>query len=188
MKDKIDVPFGAHDSELCGFEYTIPEGMEAEIKDGKVIVRKKDANDEKPKVDLVEQLRHHLATTPKEQLEKEWKDLEKWNDVGPTVEEYLYGHKRPVVDLEMFKSFMLQYLQDAANRKDDSEIESDTDKWAKKLIELIYNIQLLNYRDLLMLLLDAIDYSFARTDGTYDRSLSYPVIDKVNYIKKQLMI
>ncbi len=33
-------------------------------------------------------------------------------------------------------------------------------------------------------LLDAIDYSFLRTDGTYDKSLTYPVIDEVNYIKK----
>lgn len=38
---KIDIPFGAKDSELNGWEYTIPEGMEAIIKDGKVIVREK---------------------------------------------------------------------------------------------------------------------------------------------------
>ena len=37
---------------------------------------------------------------------------------------------------------------------------------------------------LLDLLLDAIDYSFLQTDGTYDKSLTYPVIDQVNYIKK----
>lgn len=40
MKE-IEIPFGAKDSELKGWEYTIPEGMEAEIKDGKIIVRKK---------------------------------------------------------------------------------------------------------------------------------------------------
>lgn len=33
-------------------------------------------------------------------------------------------------------------------------------------------------------LLDAIDYSFLQTDGTYDKALTHPVIDKVNYIKK----
>ena len=44
---KIDIPFGAHDSELKGWEYTIPEGMEAEIKDGKVIVREKASDDER---------------------------------------------------------------------------------------------------------------------------------------------
>lgn len=37
----IEIPFGAKNSELKGWEYTIPEGMEAEIKDGKIVVRKK---------------------------------------------------------------------------------------------------------------------------------------------------
>ena len=41
MKE-IEIPFGAKDSELCRREYTIPEGYEAEVKDGKVIVRKKE--------------------------------------------------------------------------------------------------------------------------------------------------
>lgn len=45
--EKIELPFGASDSELCGWEYTIPDGMEAEIKDGKVIVRKKESEDER---------------------------------------------------------------------------------------------------------------------------------------------
>lgn len=44
---------------------------------------------EKP--DLVVELKHHLATTPKEQLQKEWDDLKEWGEIGPTVEEYLYG-------------------------------------------------------------------------------------------------
>ena len=39
---------------------------------------------------------------------------------------------------------------------------------------------------LLSLLIEAIDYSFLKTDGTYDGDLSYPVIDKVCYVKKQL--
>ena len=41
-------------------------------------------------------------------------------------------------------------------------------------------------KKLLKLLLDAIDYSFAKTDGTYDLTLTYPVIDKVKYIKNIL--
>lgn len=44
---EIEIPFGAKDSELMGWEYTIPEDMEAVIKDGKVIVRKKESEDEK---------------------------------------------------------------------------------------------------------------------------------------------
>ena len=38
----------------------------------------------------------------------------------------------------------------------------------------------------LKMLLEAIDYSFAQTDGTYDLTLTYPVIDKVKYIKQKL--
>ena len=41
------IPFGAFDSELKGWEYTIPEGMEAVIKNGKIIVREKESEDEK---------------------------------------------------------------------------------------------------------------------------------------------
>lgn len=40
MKE-IEIPLGAKDYELKGWEYTIPEGMEAEIKDGKIVVREK---------------------------------------------------------------------------------------------------------------------------------------------------
>ena len=47
MDKKIDIPFGAKDSELKGWEYTIPEGMEAVIKDGKVIVKEKESEDER---------------------------------------------------------------------------------------------------------------------------------------------
>ena len=46
MKE-IEIPFGAKDSELKGWEYTIPEGMEAEIKDGKIVVREKESEDER---------------------------------------------------------------------------------------------------------------------------------------------
>ena len=53
-KSNIEIPFGAKDSELCGWEYTIPEGMEAEIVDGKVIVRKKEDRDEKIRKTIIE--------------------------------------------------------------------------------------------------------------------------------------
>lgn len=54
---------------------------------------------EQHEVDLVAELKHHLATTPKEQLEKEWKELEPWGNIGPTVQEFLYG-KQPEVNLD----------------------------------------------------------------------------------------
>lgn len=53
MTDFIEIPFGAQDSELYKFEYTIPEGYIAEIVDGKVIVRKNEDDDEKIKNTLL---------------------------------------------------------------------------------------------------------------------------------------
>jgi len=47
MSKIIEIPFGAHDSENKGWEYTIPAGMEAVIEDGKVIVREKESEDER---------------------------------------------------------------------------------------------------------------------------------------------
>lgn len=60
MEKTIEIPFGAHDSELKGWEYTIPEDMEAEIKDGKVIVREKESESEDEKImkELLEVIRH----------------------------------------------------------------------------------------------------------------------------------
>lgn len=60
---------------------------------------------EQPKVDLVAELKYHLATTPKEQLEKECKELEPWGNIGPTIQEFLYG-KQPEMDLEKFTEKM----------------------------------------------------------------------------------
>jgi len=41
------------------------------------------------KVNIVEQLRQHLASITEEEKQKEWDELKKWNDVGPTVKEYI---------------------------------------------------------------------------------------------------
>ena len=41
-------------------------------------------------------------------------------------------------------------------------------------------------REILKLLIEAIDYSFMQTDGNYNKALTYPVIDKVLWDKKQL--
>ena len=49
--------------------------------------------------------------------------------------------KEPVPIPDKFsglKSLMLQYLQSAANRKDDSEIESDTDLWGRKILDYVW--------------------------------------------------
>lgn len=38
---------------------------------------------------IVEKLRKHLEETPREELDREFEELKEWNDVGPTVEEYV---------------------------------------------------------------------------------------------------
>lgn len=42
--------------------------------------------------------------------------------------------QKPSINIDQLKSLMLQYLQEAANEKDDSDIEADTDKWARKIL------------------------------------------------------
>ena len=44
----------------------------------------------------------------------------------------------------------------------------------------------MNTDELLNMLIDTIDYSFLQSNGDYDKSLTYPVTDKVKYIKKKL--
>lgn len=43
-------------------------------------------------------------------------------------------------------------------------------------------------KEMLMSLIQAIDYSFLKVDGSYDKDLTYPVIDKVNWIKRSLAL
>ncbi len=47
------------------------------------------------KTNIVEDLKHYLATTPKEQIKKDWESLKEWDKVGPSVSEFL-GWKQPV--------------------------------------------------------------------------------------------
>lgn len=44
----------------------------------------------------------------------------------------------------------------------------------------------MNTDKLLNMLLEAIDYSFLQTDGSYNKTLTYPVRDKIQYVKEQI--
>lgn len=48
--------------------------------------------------------------------------------------------------------------------------------------------EMITDKEMLMSLIQAIDYSFLKTDGSYDKSLTYPVIDKVKWIKRNFAI
>lgn len=56
-----EIPFGTKDSELKYFEYIIPEGYEAEIKDGKVIFEKTEDDDEKIRKALIKLVTNHVS-------------------------------------------------------------------------------------------------------------------------------
>ena len=75
---------------ICGFGDTIDEALyEFLMKVLEMQEKKKPIE----KHSLIAQLKEYLTNTPKEQLEAKWKELEKWNHVGPTVEEYLNSIK-----------------------------------------------------------------------------------------------
>jgi len=47
MSKDIEIPFGAKNSELVEATYFIPDGMEAIIEGDKVIIRRKESEDER---------------------------------------------------------------------------------------------------------------------------------------------
>ena len=88
-KKNIEIPFGAFDSELGGWEYTIPEGYEAEIKDGKVIVRKAESNDEKIRKELLEHIKYCSESIPERAAYIAW--LEKQGEQKPTDKKHKFN-------------------------------------------------------------------------------------------------
>lgn len=86
-----------------------------------------------------EKIRKALIQEFKEKVQKsfEWKD----GIPNNAVLNWLEKQKEPLPIPDKFsglKSLMLQYLQSAANRKDDAEIESDTDLWGRKILDYVW--------------------------------------------------
>ena len=46
-------------------------------------------SNEENKPDLLQQLKDYFDNTPREIIEKEWHEYKKYNEIGPTVDEYL---------------------------------------------------------------------------------------------------
>ena len=76
---------------------------------------------------LEESLRKYFDETPKEQLEADWKNIKHWNEIGPTVDEWLqsvnrtetYNEKvehlkqfsgKSYKECSRFVSFVMEYL------------------------------------------------------------------------------
>lgn len=89
--------------------------------------------------DIVEQLKEHLANTPKEQLEKEWKELEEYGNVGPTVKEFLHGEQKPTGWTEEDEQTVRFYEAYTNNQVGDwpqnkvLEMKSKFNDWVKKV-------------------------------------------------------
>ena len=79
-KEVIEIPFGAFDSELKGWEYTIPEGMKARIEDNKVIIEPKESEDEIIRNRIIGYLKQDIEEHPerKERIEDMLAWLEKF--------------------------------------------------------------------------------------------------------------
>lgn len=143
MEKEIEIPFGAKDSELKGWEYTIPEGMMAEIKDGKIIVKEKESEDEMIRKAIIEILNRLPACYWHGQKEKDdcLAYLEKQKEQKPIdivfVSDWLREHIKTYVNSE-YNEFhktveydgsvnvekLIQDLKKAAEQKpaDDSEV------------------------------------------------------------------
>ncbi len=117
------IPFGVKkDAELKGWEYTIPEGMEAIIKDGKVIVRVKENEDDKMRkaaLKGIEYLERILGWDAigdtdildvKEYLEKQ-KDEQYVIDLSLEQEAYIMSEKFKEAEKEKDKFTALRFLQ-----------------------------------------------------------------------------
>ena len=90
-----------------------------------------------------------LAESEDERIRKEMIDFLKSEKAFQTIDlpiserwiAYLEKQKDPAPIPDKFsglKSLMLQYLQSAANRKDDAEIEDDTDLWGRKILDYVW--------------------------------------------------
>lgn len=108
---KIEIPFGAYDSELKGWEYTIPEGMEAVIENGKVIVRQRESEDERIRQRLMWLLQQDICPFPEEEAAQMLNYLEKQKEA-----------KWHPSESEMGVLYKLCYLSNQITDEDDTEL------------------------------------------------------------------
>ena len=107
---KIEIPFGAFDSELIHQEINIPNGFKAVIDGNKIILTRIESEDEKVRKALVEMV--HDTT-----------DDELWVDYNVHKEEALawlekQGEQKPTAWSEVDKDFMYDTLSNLTEIKD----------------------------------------------------------------------
>lgn len=47
-------------------------------------------------MNLLQKLEEYFRNTPKEQLDKDWEELKKYNEIGPDIDEYLKSAKESI--------------------------------------------------------------------------------------------
>lgn len=47
-------------------------------------------------MNLLQKLEEYFRNTPKEQLDKDWEELKKYNEIGPDVDEYIKSVKESI--------------------------------------------------------------------------------------------
>lgn len=115
-------------------EIEIPKGYEARIEGNKVIIVPIDSEDERIRKSIMSIISQYARM-----CEKEGDPCEA--SLIDDALAYLERQKEHLSVPDKFsglKSLMLQYLQSAANRKDDTEIESDTDLWGRKILDYVW--------------------------------------------------
>lgn len=117
MKNNVEIPFGAKDSELKGWEYTIPEGMEAVIENGKIIVREMESKDETIRKEIIHYILYK-ADGVSEAQEHNW----------VTYLEKQKAQKPVHTAREMWKDMRLEVYQQASGNRHESNYSDDTTK------------------------------------------------------------
>ena len=47
-------------------------------------------------MNLLQKLEEYFRNTPKEQLDKDWEELKKYNEIGPDVDEYIKSVEKSI--------------------------------------------------------------------------------------------
>lgn len=106
--NKIEIPFGAYDSETLGWTYTIPKGYTAKIEDEKIVVKKEELEDEKIKKSLVKFLKSlpikHRCEYAASELENwlAWLEKQKEQKAVEPSDDELQRHQDELYDFKVF--------------------------------------------------------------------------------------
>lgn len=129
---EIEIPLGANDSELCHFEYTIPEGMEATIVDNKIVIKKKDSEDEKIRKEIIEFFKNYSEHGT-------WKAISNVTRWIAWLEKQ--GNKDKLIqELGEYKvKYTQEVLEKCLNKKDDERLRKELIEYFRWNVKQILN-------------------------------------------------